>query len=150
MLRGQEAPRLTRFWREAAAGAAGAWAGAGADGEAFAGAGRPGRRKRRRGPRAGVAPTFSGLDGTAGASSEAVGGPDAALFEQLRALRREIAHDEGVPPYVVFSDATLREMARLRPRDEAELLDVKGVGEKKLARYGKRFLAAIAGPGLSA
>lgn len=155
VLRGQEAPRLTRFWREAAAGASGAWAGAdaGADGEASAAAGGPGRRKRRRASRSGTAPAFAGLDGGAGAdgaAGEASAGPAAALFEQLRALRREIARDEGVPPYVVFSDATLREMARLRPRDEAELLDVKGVGEKKLARYGRRFLAAIAGAGPSA
>ncbi len=48
-----------------------------------------------------------------------------------------------MPPYVVFSDATLREMARLKPRDEEELLEVKGVGETKLARYGELFLKAI-------
>jgi ATP-dependent DNA helicase RecQ len=74
--------------------------------------------------------------------------PDAeaeALFERLRALRRLVAQRQGVPPYVVFSDATLRDMARLRPRDAAELLLVKGVGEHKRSRYGAAFLGLLAG-----
>ena len=50
-----------------------------------------------------------------------------------------------MPPYVVFSDATLRDMAQLRPRDESELLLVKGVGEHKRGRYGAAFLALLAG-----
>ena len=66
-----------------------------------------------------------------------------ALFEELRALRREIADREGVPAYVIFHDATLREMAAPRPATEEELLDVGGVGERKLEKYGEEFLALI-------
>lgn len=63
------------------------------------------------------------------------------LFQELRAIRRAIAEREGVPPFVIFSDATLREMARRRPRNRAELLAVSGVGRAKLERYGEAFLA---------
>jgi ATP-dependent DNA helicase RecQ len=66
-----------------------------------------------------------------------------ALFDRLRLLRREIAQQLGVPPYVVFSDATLEEMAARRPKSAADLLRIKGVGEKKLETFGDRFLAAI-------
>ncbi|CAH2031107.1 DNA helicase RecQ [Trichlorobacter ammonificans] len=65
------------------------------------------------------------------------------LFEVLRALRKRIADEAGVPPFVVFSDATLVEMAQARPRDERELLSITGVGQRKLARYGALFLDAI-------
>jgi ATP-dependent DNA helicase RecQ len=68
---------------------------------------------------------------------------DAALFESLRALRKRLADEQNVPPYVVFSDATLVEMSRRKPQDESGLLQVNGVGEVKLARYGQAFLAAI-------
>lgn len=68
-----------------------------------------------------------------------------ALFERLRALRRLLAERQGVPPYVVFSDATLRDMTLLRPRTEDEFLLVKGVGELKRSRYGADFLAALRG-----
>jgi len=71
-------------------------------------------------------------------------GVDRDLFEALRELRLEIARDRGVPPYVVFHDSMLRDMARLRPRNEAELLEVYGVGEKKARDLGPAFLAAIA------
>jgi len=75
----------------------------------------------------------------------AAGGPDdRELFEALRRLRRELAEARGVPPYVVFSDATLREMVRLRPGTREEFLGVKGVGEWKCEEFGARFLAAIA------
>jgi ATP-dependent DNA helicase RecQ len=66
------------------------------------------------------------------------------LFERLRALRRSIASDRGVPAYVVFSDATLLEMAAARPRDESELLAIGGVGPAKLERYGEAFLEVLA------
>ena len=72
-------------------------------------------------------------------------GARGALFEELRAVRKRIADDAGVPPFVVFSDATLVEMAQARPGDEAELLAITGVGSHKLAKYGSAFLAAIAG-----
>ncbi|HLU38767.1 MAG TPA: DNA helicase RecQ [Planctomycetota bacterium] len=67
-----------------------------------------------------------------------------ALFEELRALRRELAREAGVPPYLVFSDVTLEELARARPRTEEEMLAVRGVGQRKLEQFGARFLAAIA------
>jgi ATP-dependent DNA helicase RecQ len=68
---------------------------------------------------------------------------DRELFGVLRALRREIAAERDVPPYVVFSDAVLRSMARELPRTPAQLRAISGVGEKKLADFGARFLAAI-------
>jgi ATP-dependent DNA helicase RecQ len=70
-------------------------------------------------------------------------GVDRDLFERLRELRRKRAEERGVPAYVIFGDATLREMARSRPSTPDELLAVKGVGEKKLADHGEAFLAAI-------
>ena len=66
------------------------------------------------------------------------------LFEQLRQLRREIAQQRSVPPYVIFSDKTLLEMAAVRPQNAEEMLSVSGVGEKKMAAYGAAFLAKIA------
>ena len=69
---------------------------------------------------------------------------DPGLFESLRILRREIARERSVPAYVLFSDATLRAMARLRPGSPAALLRVRGVGERKVADLGKRFIEAIA------
>ena len=66
------------------------------------------------------------------------------LFEELRTLRRELAEREGIPAYMVFSDATLRDMAAKMPRDEEEFLDVSGVGEFKLKKYGRAFLDRIA------
>jgi len=71
-------------------------------------------------------------------------GVDSGLFESLRNLRRDIAYERGVPAYVLFSDATLRDMARLRPRSPAALLSVRGVGERKLSDFGQRFLERIA------
>ena len=68
---------------------------------------------------------------------------DAELFERLRALRKRIATEATVPPYVVFSDAALRAMCLARPKDEAQFLDVQGVGQKKLERYGEEFLREI-------
>src|SRR5688572_1112605 len=69
---------------------------------------------------------------------------DRGLFDRLRALRLDLARARGVPPYVIFHDATLREMARLRPSSRAALLDVKGVGARKAAEIGDMFLLAIA------
>ena len=69
---------------------------------------------------------------------------DEGLFEVLRTLRKQLAQDQGVPPYVVFGDATLVEMSQRKPATEAELLEITGVGEIKLERYGAEFLAAIA------
>jgi ATP-dependent DNA helicase RecQ len=68
---------------------------------------------------------------------------DRDLFERLRAVRLQIARDRGVPPYVIFHDATLREMARIQPRSMAELLTVRGIGAKKADDLGETFLRAI-------
>lgn len=69
--------------------------------------------------------------------------PNAPLFERLRALRRSIADRRRVPAYLIFGDATLREMAAVRPRDERALLGIIGVGEKKLKEFGQEFLAEL-------
>ncbi len=69
--------------------------------------------------------------------------PEDSLFEALRRLRAELAKAEGVPAYVVFSNATLADMAVKRPADMVDFLDVSGVGEYKAARYGRAFLKAI-------
>jgi len=66
-------------------------------------------------------------------------------FERLRALRKRLADAEGVPAYIVFSDAVLREMAKHAPRTRAELLGVSGVGPVKLERYGEAFLEVLRG-----
>jgi len=68
---------------------------------------------------------------------------DRALFEKLRAKRLELAKAQSVPPYVIFHDKTLTEMAARRPRSIAELAAIPGAGEVKLARYGKAFLKVI-------
>jgi ATP-dependent DNA helicase RecQ len=65
------------------------------------------------------------------------------LFEALRALRRDLAAEAGVPPYVVFHDATLREMAQRRPASMDEMAEVSGVGDRKLQAWGEAFLAVI-------
>lgn len=67
----------------------------------------------------------------------------AAMFEQLRALRREIARDEGVPAYMVFPDRTLIEMAEAMPSTLDEMRGVQGIGERKLSLYGEAFLEAL-------
>lgn len=71
-------------------------------------------------------------------------GVDHGLFEELRRLRRQRADAKGLPPFIVFSDASLRDMARRRPSTPAGLLEVHGVGERKSAEYGDEFLRVIA------
>ena len=70
---------------------------------------------------------------------------DRDLWERLRTLRRELATSQNVPPYVIFSDRTLWEMVRFKPRTLEELAEVSGVGAAKLEKYGEIFLEAIAG-----
>jgi ATP-dependent DNA helicase RecQ len=89
----------------------------------------PKREKKRRGGR-------SAADGGA----NPVGDP---LFDALRTLRRGLAQEAGVPPYVVFHDATLREMAAARPSSLAELGEIGGVGARKLEAYGEAFLGVL-------
>ena len=68
---------------------------------------------------------------------------DDDLFERLRSLRKEISQREGVPPYVIFHDSTLREMSSLCPKDKKEMLQIKGVGEAKFDKYGQPFLDCL-------
>jgi len=70
-------------------------------------------------------------------------GPADPLFDALRDLRRELAKEQGVPPYVIFHDATLREMAAIRPGDRGALSEITGVGARKLDAYGDAFLGVI-------
>ncbi|QSR17112.1 DNA helicase RecQ [Novosphingobium sp. KA1] len=87
----------------------------------------PKRERKRRG-------------GSSDAGANPVGHP---LFEALRALRRDLAQQAGVPPYVIFHDATLREMANARPATLTEMGEIGGVGTRKLEAYGEEFLAVI-------
>ncbi len=92
-------------------------------------AARPERRSERTAPAArsaGAAPDY-----------------DAALFEELRALRRRLADEQGVPAFVVFGNATLQALAAARPTDRRAMLQVSGVGPAKLNQYGEPFLAVI-------
>jgi superfamily II DNA helicase RecQ len=71
--------------------------------------------------------------------------PDSdALFERLRRLRKELAAERNLPAYVVFHDAALREMAERRPTSRGQMLEIRGVGSRKLDEYGDVFLAEIA------
>ncbi|MDG6189691.1 DNA helicase RecQ [Lactococcus formosensis] len=65
------------------------------------------------------------------------------LFEELRTLRLDIAKSEGVPPFMIFSDASLKDMTRVMPLDEERFLEVSGVGQVKLKKYGQVFLKAL-------
>lgn len=72
-----------------------------------------------------------------------LGAEGEALFTKLKTLRKSLADRENVPPFVIFHDATLREICRVRPTTERGLKDVKGIGEAKIAKYGKAFLDVI-------
>jgi ATP-dependent DNA helicase RecQ len=74
-------------------------------------------------------------------------GPEDPLFEALRARRRDLAKAAGVPPYVIFHDSTLREMAELKPTSRSALSRISGVGEAKLDRYGDAFVEVLQGFG---
>ena len=80
---------------------------------------------------------------TARAPSYQVTPEDEPLWESLRELRTRLSREAVVPPYVIFHDATLMEMVRLRPSSPAELLALQGIGEKKLERYGEAFLEVL-------
>ncbi len=91
------------------------------------------------------APTSARRDARRSPTRGAVANPiDDPLFEALRACRRELAREAGLPPYVIFHDSTLRDMARLRPCRDADLEHVSGVGTRKREAYGPAFLAVIA------
>ena len=95
----------------------------------------PRKATRARGAVAGAGRAFGAAGGAASG--------DEGLFECLRALRKDIATKLGKPPYVVFSDAALRDMCARRPATDEEFLEVSGVGLTKLKRYGEDFMAAI-------
>jgi ATP-dependent DNA helicase RecQ len=78
------------------------------------------------------------------AAQSAVSEADRALFTALRQKRLEIARAQNVPPYVIFHDRTLIELAAARPASRSEMADVPGVGQAKLDRYGPAFLSVIA------
>jgi ATP-dependent DNA helicase RecQ len=67
-----------------------------------------------------------------------------ALFERLRALRKQLADEQGVPAYIVLNDRSLRELAARRPASPDEMLEISGIGPAKLERYGAAFLRALA------
>jgi ATP-dependent DNA helicase RecQ len=73
-----------------------------------------------------------------------VSADEAPVWERLRALRLELAREQGVPPYVIFHDATLLDMLRQRPRDLRSMAEIAGVGRSKLERYGAQFLGVLA------
>ena len=77
------------------------------------------------------------------ASKQAIRPQDQILWEALRALRFSLAEKAGMPPYVIFHDATLKEMLKLRPTTSIEMSGISGVGEKKLAQYGQLFIEEI-------
>jgi ATP-dependent DNA helicase RecQ len=72
------------------------------------------------------------------------GGVDPKLWEALRARRRDLAAAQNVPPYVIFHDNTLIEIAHRKPQTLDEFLEIPGIGERKLARYGDDFLEVLA------
>jgi len=79
----------------------------------------------------------------AAATTATIGTPEGQLFDKLRKLRKAIADEQGVPPYVVFSDATLQEMAQERPVSRVGMLGISGVGMKKFETYGEAFIKLI-------
>ena len=85
--------------------------------------------------------------GAAAAEAGALSAGDDALWQRLRSRRLELAREQGVPPYVIFHDATLMDMIRRRPRSLAELGEIPGVGRSKLERYGGIFLEVVAEQG---
>jgi ATP-dependent DNA helicase RecQ len=96
-------------------------------------------------PKAGLeaAPRRRRRSGPAASEARELEGGEQTLFDAMRALRRKLAAELGVPPYVVFSDATLEELARARPATLGAMLHVRGIGQKKLETFGERFLAVI-------
>src|SRR3954462_7021819 len=119
-------------------------------GRAWRWRGRNGRRRggwprgRGRGPRARQKrPAKDRLPTRSRAETESWQGVDTDLFERLRGVRLQIARDRGVPPYVLFPDTPLRELARLKPTSLAALRGVYGIGARKAEQLGEAFVDAI-------
>jgi len=68
---------------------------------------------------------------------------DVEMYDKLRSLRTQIASEKGIPPYIVFSDKTLKDLSTKQPQSKAEMLEVHGIGDVKFERYGKAFLSLI-------
>ena len=98
-------------------------------------------------PARAVKPARVSQDGTRTSSTSSTSGvpgiSDDALFERLRALRKSLADENRLPPYVIFHDSTLRAMAEHMPLDLDQFAALPGVGAAKLARYGEQFIAAV-------
>jgi ATP-dependent DNA helicase RecQ len=101
----------------------------------------PAKRSRTRAGSGTAADSAAGAG--AGTRAAAASPQSSALFERLRALRKRLADEHGLPPYVVFHDATLREMAERRPLTLNQFAELSGVGQAKLARYGDQFIAVV-------
>ncbi|UCF67809.1 MAG: HRDC domain-containing protein, partial [Acidobacteriota bacterium] len=99
--------------------------------------------KLRHDPLAGRTRTGASAKPKRGSPAASLSEDDRAIFERLRAQRRRLAEAQRVPPYVIFHDATLVEMASRRPRSLEELATIGGVGQTKLERYGKAFLDVL-------
>ncbi|HYW32667.1 MAG TPA: ATP-dependent DNA helicase RecQ [Gemmatimonas sp.] len=100
-------------------------------------------RARRTTKSAGTGSMGSGARVSRGLDAASLSDEDAELFERLRVVRRELADEARVPPYIVFGDRVLLEMVARRPRNDRELLQVSGVGEMKLERFGAAFLRVL-------
>ena len=100
---------------------------------------RPRRSPRENGSRTRAQPRGTRRDDTGW------GDVDRNLFDTLRSWRREEAQERGVPPYVIFSDRTLRELARLRPTTLTALRQVYGVGDAKLEQFGRKVIELMGG-----
>jgi ATP-dependent DNA helicase RecQ len=107
------------------------------------GTGKGRRRRDRATTRADARPVEVPVRAGGPGEQEPLDGSATALFDVLRSLRREIADELNAPAFMIFSDKTLREMARRRPRSPEDLLEVKGVGSFKCRQFGERFLEAI-------
>jgi ATP-dependent DNA helicase RecQ len=83
------------------------------------------------------------VSGSRAASGDGWDGVDRGLFERLRETRRRLAAERRVPPYLIFSDASLRDLARHRPTTRDGFANIRGVGERKLAEFAEIFLADI-------
>jgi ATP-dependent DNA helicase RecQ len=88
-------------------------------------------------------PAPAARGGRTGAAHEPITSAQEAAFARLRVLRKQLADAQGLPPYVIFHDATLREMVTRRPKTLRQLADIRGIGEAKLQRYGEQFIAAL-------
>ena len=88
-------------------------------------------------------PTRASKKAAADAATAAFGSPEARLFDLMKKLRKQIADEQGVPPYVVFTDLTLQEMAQEQPTNRVAMLAVSGVGMKRFENYGEAFIKLI-------